>query len=488
MQVRITRGLHVDQDAGSPTGGASARPADSDESHVRLADGTPVSRDRLDQLIAEARAEAWEILSTATPEARSPAGLNRYEDAVDAMLDASHLAPAHELPALITRHAVALGATEAVAYLVDLQQTLLVPLIGAGPGASDAPPRTLAVDTTLAGRCFQHLKVLTQQSRGPTPGLRVWLPLLDGVERLGVLGILLPAATGEEELRSGALGRRLRRLTSLTAELVVSKSSYGDTLVRTRRQAPMGLAAELQWSQLPPLTFGCHRVTIAAALEPAYDVAGDAVDYAVDAGWARFAVFDGMGHGLQSAHLSVLAVAAYRNARRAGQSLTDTARAIDDAVHGFSPGEAYCSALLAELDTTTGQLSWINAGHPEALLLRGGRLARSLHVEPGLPFGMGPTLAEARPWAVGTEQLQPHDRVLLYTDGVTEARSPAGEFFGVERLVDLLTRNLAAGLPTPETMRRIVRSLLEHQQGQLDDDATLLLLEWRSHTQPRLVP
>jgi serine phosphatase RsbU (regulator of sigma subunit) len=69
--------------------------------------------------------------------------------------------------------------------------------------------------------------------------------------------------------------------------------------------------------------------------------------------------------------------------------------------------------------------------------------------------------------------------VLLYTDGVTEARSPEGEFFGEQRLADLLTRNLAAGLPVPETMRRAVRALLEHQQGQLTDDATLLLVEWR---------
>jgi serine phosphatase RsbU (regulator of sigma subunit) len=78
--------------------------------------------------------------------------------------------------------------------------------------------------------------------------------------------------------------------------------------------------------------------------------------------------------------------------------------------------------------------------------------------------------------------------VLLYTDGVTEARSPAGDFFGEQALTDMLVRNLAAGLPAPETMRRIVRALLDHQQGQLTDDATLLLLEWRSDNQDALKP
>ena len=79
---------------------------------------------------------------------------------------------------------------------------------------------------------------------------------------------------------------------------------------------------------------------------------------------------------------------------------------------------------------------------------------------------------------MGFEQLQPGDLLLLYTDGITEARSPEGDFFGLDRLVDLVVRNLAAGLPAPETMRRAIRALLDHQSGDLDDDATLLLVEW----------
>jgi serine phosphatase RsbU (regulator of sigma subunit) len=71
--------------------------------------------------------------------------------------------------------------------------------------------------------------------------------------------------------------------------------------------------------------------------------------------------------------------------------------------------------------------------------------------------------------------------VLLYTDGVTEARAPDGTFFGDQRLTDLIIRNLAAGLPAPETMRRVVRALLEHQQGNLSDDASLVLVQWKAN-------
>jgi serine/threonine protein phosphatase PrpC len=401
--------------------------------------------------------------------------------ALGGLLSAAHLAAPHELPALIERHVAAAGGRDAVAYLVDLQQQVLVPFLGSAGPDVDSQVEALSVDATLAGRAYQQVEVLTQAAPGGQ--LRVWLPLLDGTERLGVLRVTIDAAA-TDAVREG-----LRHVAAVVAELVMTKTMYGDTIPALRRRADMGLAAELQWSLLPPLTFACREVTVAAALEPAYEVAGDTVDYAVGPGLTRAAVFDGMGHGLRSAQLAALAVAAYRNARRGHHTLADTAARISTALLEAFAGEAFSTAVLVELDTDSGILSWVNAGHPEPLLLREGRLVRPLHVRPTLPLGMRITGYPADlPIQVGREQLQPDDRVLLFTDGVTEARSPTGEFFGDRALADLLVRNLAAGLPTPETMRRIVRALLVHQQGQLTDDATLLLLEWRSRNTSALVP
>ena len=418
---------------------------------------------------------------------QGPPGLDVGERFVDALLTEGHLAAPYQLAGMLARHGATLGVSDVVAYLADLQQSDLVPLLPpGGPPSLGQQVSVLGVDSTLAGRCFQQVEVLTQQVKGGA--VQVWLPLLDGSERLGVLGVT--AADPDALDRDGGLLRtRLLRLAGLAAELVVSKTLYGDTLVRLRRRGPMGLAAEMQWALLPPLTFACKEVSITAALEPAYEVAGDSVDYTVDPGCARFAVFDGMGHGLQAAQLASLAVAAYRNARRSDRSLLDTAKIIDSAVTSAFGGTAFTTGVLAHLDTDTGLLNWVNVGHPEPLLLRGHRLAKSLHARPGLPFGL--STAAGRPEAVftlGSEQLEPGDRVLLYTDGVTETRSPDGDPYGVDRLVDLLARNLAADLPTPETMRRVVRSLLAHQQGQLVDDATLLLIEWRTGTEQALLP
>lgn len=394
------------------------------------------------------------------------------------MLRAAHGLPAYDVPDLLRDHVAAFGGIDAVCYLADLQQTVLVPFLGPrGPGVGEQV-EPLPIDSTLAGRVFQHLDVLSQ--RHPDGDTVLWLPLLDGSERLGVLAVTLTAVNDSDDDPTRApVVERLRGFASLAGELIMTRTSYGDTVVRLRRRAEMGLAAEMQWSLLPPLTFACPQLSVAGVLEPAYEVAGDTFDYAVDPGIANLAVFDGMGHGLRSAQLAVVAVAAYRHARRAGCSLPDICEQIDQVLLQTSGGHAFSTAVLAQLDTVSGALRWINAGHPAPLLFRHGQLITSLHVEPRPPFGIDlrGTRASPKP-AVGSAQLEPGDNVLLYTDGVTEARAPDGTFFGDQRLTDLIIRNLAAGLPAAETMRRVVRALLEHQQGNLRDDASLILVQW----------
>ena len=416
--------------------------------------------------------------------------LSGAERAVDGFLRGAHLAAAHELPPLVAQHAQVLGGSDAVVYLADLQQTQLVPFLGPAASSAHAHPQPLLIDTTLAGLAFQRSDVLSQRDEDiadaphPGHGVRLWIPLIDGTERLGVLGLIVD----EDAARHDPLLRlRLWRFATLVAEVIMTKTLYGDAIVLARRQAPMALAAEIQWGLLPPLTFACQAVVVAGALEPAYEVAGDSIDYAVDAGVTRFAVFDSMGHGLHSATLSALAVAAYRNARRSARSLTMTADAIDIAITDVFGGEMFATAVVAELDTDSGVLSWINAGHPEPLLLRDHHIVKPLRIPPGLPFGLDLT-PQPEPYQIGTVRLQPGDQVLLYTDGVIEARSPTGEFFGLDRLIDLITRHDAAGLSPAETMRRVVRSLLQHQQSQLSDDASLLLVDYRSGAQDLLMP
>lgn len=388
----------------------------------------------------------------------------------------THTMAAHELPAHISLSAVRLGFVDSRVYLADLQQKVLVPFLPPRGPDFEERPASLGVDATLAGRAFQHVEIFGHDDE--VGRAQAWVPLLDGSERLGVLAVTLRPGAELDEVTSA----RLKLFAGMVAELVTTKNLYGDTMVRLRRTSPMGLAAEIQWSVLPPLTFANREVSVAAALEPAYEVAGDSMDYAVDVDAARFGIFDGVGHDLLSAQLVSLVVAAYRNARRVQQTLVQTAQHINEAVTGLFPGEGFVTGLLGELDTDTGLFTWLTAGHLPPLLLRHGQLVKTLELLPSLPFGLGLEgllLGDPEDVCVGRQQLEPGDYLLLYTDGVIEARSPDGDLFGVPRLTDLMIRNLAAGFPASETMRRAVLALMEHQAGDLADDATMMLVQWR---------
>ncbi|RBY79906.1 serine/threonine-protein phosphatase [Geodermatophilus sp. TF02-6] len=363
-----------------------------------------------------------------------------------------------------------MGASELVVYLADYEQATLLPLTGEGVPARQELP----IEGTMAGRAFRRVEVVP--STGGPRGHRLWLPLLDGVERLGVVEAVLPGPPGAE------LERDLQALVSLTAELVVVESAYSDVFARLRRRKTLSLAAEIQWDLLPPLTFGTERVVITGGLEPAYDIGGDTFDYAVNGSAADLMVLDSVGHGLPAAVLASVAVGAYRHARRNVLDLPEIARAVNDAIADQFPGSRFATAVIARLDIDTGRLRWINAGHPVPLILRGSALVRPPSCPPSRPLG----LQEGKPACCET-RLEPGDRLLLYTDGITEARSPQGEFFGEQRLADFVSAATAAGDPAPETVRRLMRRVVTHQADQLQDDASIVVLEWLTGEEHQLV-
>ncbi|MEU9037888.1 PP2C family protein-serine/threonine phosphatase [Streptomyces sp. NPDC048352] len=388
------------------------------------------------------------------------------------LLERSHDASARQIPALTDQAARRLGLGGTRLYLADVQQVrlLALPQLAAprpGPAEAseaDREAEVLEIDGSLAGMAYRTQR--TQLSRDRTTA---WVPMIDGVERIGVM-----KATGAE------LGRAeldvCGALASLATLVVVSKSSHNDILVVRGRSRPMTLQAELVWGFLPPRTIGTSQATSTAVLEPAYDIGGDAFDHNFSDGVLHLTLLDAMGHDLASGGASSAGLAACRSTRRSGGTLTDIAGTIERTLQEWIP-DRLMTGILANLDTADGEFTWVNCGHPPPLLIRNGHvLPEALERAAQLPFGVGFHGQDApRQYRV---RLQPGDRVLIYSDGVIEARSAAGELFGEERLADTVIRSMASGATAPEALRRLILDLLNHQDQRLLDDATILLSEW----------
>jgi len=396
-----------------------------------------------------------------------------WREAIVDLLARTRLAHPDELGAAINAAVARLGIDITV-YLIDHEQRLLHPVPEAGKDVGGPLP----VDTTLAGRAFMATAALT--SPAGRDGSPLWMPLVDGVERLGILKI---DAAGSAVADSTDFQAQCDMLAALLGHLVSIKMEYGPHLARTRRTRRMSVAAELLWRLLPPLTFADGRFAVSAILEPCYSAGGDGYDYAVDDGTAFMAICDTTGHGLGAGIGTAVALSAMRTARTDGDGLYMTARAVDAAFAEQFTDARFATAVLMELDLATGRLRYVNAGHPPPIILRDGKPAGRLDAGRRLPLGLDDVQL-----TVGEVALQPGDRILAYTDGVTEARDTHGDLFGETRLLDLAARHTLAGQSAPETLRRLCHAVLAHLDGPPADDATLLLAEWATDTAAELLP
>lgn len=397
--------------------------------------------------------------SDAAP-ATADVGASAAADPLRSLLHATRLVAPECLATIVAEHAQLLGADEVVLYLADYDQRVLHPL----PGAGVPSRQQLTVDGSVAGLAFRRVEA-TRAPEKNSPQ-RLWLPLLNGTNRLGVAEVVAAEITD-------ALEAEARALTAVVADLIAVHDTHSDVFARLRRRKSLSLAAEIQWELLPPLSFATDRVSIAGALEPGYDIGGDSFDYAVNGSCADFLMLDAVGHGLPAALLASVAIGSYRHARRDGLDLPDISAAMNSTISDQFSGSRFATAAIARLDLHTGQLQWVNAGHAAPLVVRDGSVIEPPPCPPHPPLG----LQKDEP-GICLFQLQPGDRVMLYTDGIVEARTPGGEYFGEERLADFLIRAMTAGDPLPETLRRLVAAVLAHQADQLSDDASVVLVEW----------
>ncbi|WP_395110170.1 PP2C family protein-serine/threonine phosphatase [Actinomadura sp. SCN-SB] len=376
------------------------------------------------------------------------------------LLDRAHQMPPQMVAALVAEEVGRIGGREVSIFLQDYDQLTLAPLRCSRLLVPEPEP----IDDSPAGRAFLETTTVER----PLPeGVRLYLPLLDGSDLVGVLALTLDSVDDDDR-------RLLRRLAGLVADMLVTKNAYTDLFYKTRRREAMSVAAEIQWSLLPPLTMTTPQVMVAGILEPAYDVAGDSFDYALNDDILHLAVIDAMGHGLNAAVLATVAIGAYRQARRTDIGLAELYAFMDEAIDAQFGPEQFVTAQMSRLDLCTGRLEWVNAGHPAPLLIRDRRVVASLDSPGTLPVGFG----GARP-QISQTRLERGDRLLFFTDGLIEEHQPGGQEFGMDRLIEVVEHACRSDTNAQALVRRFSHTLMRERRGITTDDATLLLVEWR---------
>ena len=247
---------------------------------------------------------------------------------------------------------------------------------------------------------------------------------------------------------------------------------------KERVKAEMEMAGSIQESMLPS-SFPCFperdEFDIFASMDPAKEVGGDFYDFfLIDDDHLALVIADVSGKGIPAALFMMSAKIMIADRAQAGGSPAEILAAVNAQVCENNPTKTFLSVWMGILDTKTGIMTCSNAGHLYPFIgnAQGGfEMVRDKH---GLVLGG----VKRMKYADYTIELAAGDTVFVYTDGVTEARNPEGEFFGYDRLGDALA---AREDPTPEaTVKSVKAHVAAFEDGaEPFDDLTMLCLEYR---------
>lgn len=363
---------------------------------------------------------------------------------------------------VVGRHlAAAIGATGVAFLIADFSGRALIRL--GHSGTKDAA-RTRGAETaervSLAGSPYGRA-VLSQAIvvEPDSEETRLFAPVANRGEAIGVLEVALPAAPDEQTLADVALA------AEALAYVVIAHRRFTDLYEWGQRSIPLDLAAEIQHRLLPgSYTCEASEFTLAGWLEPAGNIAGDTFDFALERDALHVSMTDAMGHSVTAALLATVMVSALRNARRSGAGLAEQADRANQELGKHAQEFQFVTGQIARIDLSSGAATIVNAGHPPPLRVRAGRIAPvPLAADP--PFGP----SRAHRYTVQRLPLQPGDRLMFLTDGMLERNGNAD----IESLL-----LVAAEMHPREAVQHLIEAVLNATGAPLKDDATALCLDW----------
>lgn len=300
---------------------------------------------------------------------------------------------------------------------------------------------------------------------------RLGAALVFGLERRGeLLGLMVIGAKESEDFFNA---EEIGWLSAVARQATVAIENTGlfEEIARDREvRKELEVASEVQHLLFPANLPRSKTCQIAGRCVPARSVRGDFYDFlALPGNQLGLSMGDVSGEGVSASLLMASLQGLLRDQAPTAESPADLARRINRQLFSSSRGAKYCTFFYGVFDETTKQLTFVNAGHNPPLLFNSG--TRKFLESTGVPLGLFPEVTHE----VKTEALAPETLLVLYSDGITEARDEGGGFYGVDRLLSLVSRERHRS--PEELVDRILEDVHAFSGAAVaDDDQTLVVL------------
>ena len=239
-----------------------------------------------------------------------------------------------------------------------------------------------------------------------------------------------------------------------------------------KRASELEIAAKIQSSVLPVDFPNTTHFDLYASMNPAKEVGGDFYDFfVIDENHFAFLIADVSGKGIPAALFMMNAKSLLKSNLLSGYSLNIAVNKTNNELCATNEAGMFLTAFIAVLNTQTGELEYVNAGHnPPAVKLND--KFEYLKSDANLVL----SAMENYEYKASRILLKPENSILIYTDGVTEAQNTKEEFYGEERLISILNSKIQN---TKETIENIKADIKEFSTGASQfDDITILALKY----------
>ncbi|GII66045.1 membrane protein [Sphaerisporangium krabiense] len=302
--------------------------------------------------------------------------------------------------------------------------------------------------------------------------------LVGGVRRTVLIGVIALVTSLLLAVYNDLLGDRQSTM-SLVSITGVTAASILATVGRQRRERELAtvrsVAEVAQRVLLRPVPRRAGHLRAAVSYTSANAearIGGDLYEVVTGPGGVRAIVGDVQGKGLEAVETAALVLGAFREAAHDEPDLRGVSGRLEKALNRRLSGEEFVTAILVDADPA-GKLTLLNYGHPPPLIIHAdGEITLAEPADSAPPLGLAVLEVEGpNPHQVA---FGPGDQVLLYTDGVIEARDRAGRFYPLAERAFLLKDD------DPEAALEALRlDLVHHVDAPLHDDAAMLLLRFR---------